>query len=991
MLSSSESILNTPAAIHSDPALDSNKCDDIEHFVQVPETSGKKCEKDVIHAELFAKKLLNDIKNMDKDNLKRQIMNPHSKYESALKNHARQKLRTEMRKQLRNFNLPNCSDNNTVQEFLEPDECVDSDKIPDALFVEMERVLNIKFSEDNNEFQLPQIETFDKEITENDNILMNYNSIENEELTLAMVNFPSENFMDLNDIPCTSPADCHVPINEKSSENAFIDGSPKNKIGKIKVVPFEKLVQPVEKNLFNTTDESQNEENNLTDATDASISTEESKTKKKLGRPSKKATKTSPKPKNKNLKEMIVKKESDEKIESANNVTILKATTMPTSENFTKTNFTKKIRTNTQNFENSFSEVSNLIDNCKLPLNIDNMNDTTDALDNFPIEQIDDNFVETQCQSLVNQILNLSQSGMDDTCSGFDIMHTIGLSNHETRGNLELPETTENIELPETTFETESKTLHTNDVIANVATETIIDLNTEEIFDVTVKYEKMEGMISQSSSDKEKLVLEETPVLSPEIEPAKDEHEENIATLKNDTPVEIKVTEVDSHHSSLKNSNPSKPHIKNGKNTPCDKFNSSNRFSISTSIFSTKKSSNNKKDDKTLDKSAKKSDSGKSVKNKADNIVQNSKPIVIATKNAKSSSSTTSASVSNKKILPPISTNKKKEKPSSPAPTSKETPNTIINKTYFRADSLIVNKNTLLKLKSLDDRMNEFQKTCASIDDTIAKLQKERVETTNKILQLYHDKTKLMETLFEKTTISFNSAKFKSDDSQKSLHNPSAANEERKSGSSKIPAKRKIDTHTPGPEIKKPKSNESSLEPRTDNIEMRKSVERRPKDTLSKEFQKKIITDKHFPSEKKSNARENSKDMKKFQNKNGWKNIVYEKTKSKNLFVADTYGRKDIKVDHSHMNLSRSSKSKSPMIIIDDSSLSNDSTNLINCDISSTLKPCIVKVEKLSLQTIKEYTTGTTSSVWDGQFIGHKSPIVFMKVINIRFKHSKKI
>lgn len=977
--------------MNSDPAIDSNKCDDIEHFVQLPEASGKKNEKDVIHAELFAKKLLNDIKNMDKDDLKRQIMNPHSKYESALKNHARQKLRTEMRKQLRNFNLPNSSDNNPVQEFLEPDECIDSDKIPDALFVEMERVLNIKFSEDNNEFQLPQIETLDKEITENDNMIMNYNSLVNEELPLEMVIFPSENFVDLNDMPCTPKTDCHVTIDEKSSENAFIDGSPKNKIGKIKVVPFEKLVQPAEKNLFITTDESQNEENNLTDTTEASISTEETKTKKKLGRPSKKGTKTSPKPINKKLKEIIVKQESDERIESSDNDIILKSTTMPTSKVLAKKNFTKNT--------NSFSEVSDLIDNCKLPLNIDNMNDTTDALDNFPIEQIDDNFVETQCQSLVNQILNLSQSGIDDTCSGFDMMHTIDLNNHETRGNI-----TGNIELPETTFETESKSLQTNEVILEVATENI----TEEIFDVTVKHEKIDDFSSQPSSDKEKLVVEEPPdnsssqpssdkenlvveeppVLSPEIGLVRDEQGENIAPLRNDTPVEIKITEVEdnhSHHSSAKNSNSSKaPDVKSGQNTPNDKSNSSNRLTISATIFKNKKSTHSKKDEKSLDKPAKKSDSGKSVKNKADNTVQNSKPIVTPTKNAKSSSSSTSASVSSKKIFPQISTNKKSIKPSPPAPTSKETPNTIINKTYFCADSLIVNKNTLLKLKSLDDRMNEYQKTCASIDDTIAKLQKERVETTNKILQLYHDKTKLMETLFEKRTISFNSAKLKSNDSQKSLHNPSAANtanEERKSGSSKVPAKRKMDVQTPVPEIKKQKSNDSNLEPRTDNIEMRKSVEW-SKDTLSKEFQKKNITDKNIPSEKKHNSRENTKDMKKFQNKNGSKNIVHEKTKSKNLFFTDTYGRKDIRVEQINMSLNRSLKSKSPMIIIDDSSSSNDSTNLINCDISDTLKPCIVKVNKLSLRTIKEYTTdATTSSVWDGQFIGHKSPIVFMKVI----------
>lgn len=95
-------------------------------------------------AEQVTRKLINQLTSMNKHSLKQVINNPDSKYETALKTHARQKLRAEVRRQLRNFNLNEGSaQTKTSCGMLEPDECVDSDKIPEALLEQIGKVLDL--------------------------------------------------------------------------------------------------------------------------------------------------------------------------------------------------------------------------------------------------------------------------------------------------------------------------------------------------------------------------------------------------------------------------------------------------------------------------------------------------------------------------------------------------------------------------------------------------------------------------------------------------------------------------------------------------------------------------------------------------------------------------------------------------------------------------------------------------------------------------------
>ncbi|XP_053691321.1 titin-like [Sabethes cyaneus] len=97
-----------------------------------------------IDAEQVTRKLINQLTSMNKYSLKQMINNPDSKYESVLKTHARQKLRAEVRRQLRNFSLSeNSAQTKTTCGMLEPDECVDSDKIPDALLEQIGKVLDL--------------------------------------------------------------------------------------------------------------------------------------------------------------------------------------------------------------------------------------------------------------------------------------------------------------------------------------------------------------------------------------------------------------------------------------------------------------------------------------------------------------------------------------------------------------------------------------------------------------------------------------------------------------------------------------------------------------------------------------------------------------------------------------------------------------------------------------------------------------------------------
>ncbi|XP_055543915.1 titin homolog isoform X2 [Wyeomyia smithii] len=111
-------------------------------------------------AEQVTRKLINQLTTMNKYSLKQMINNPDSKYESALKTHARQKLRAEVRRQLRNFSLSESSaQTKTTCGMLEPDECVDSDKIPDALLEQIGKVLDLNLLDLNVGEEQPAIAT----------------------------------------------------------------------------------------------------------------------------------------------------------------------------------------------------------------------------------------------------------------------------------------------------------------------------------------------------------------------------------------------------------------------------------------------------------------------------------------------------------------------------------------------------------------------------------------------------------------------------------------------------------------------------------------------------------------------------------------------------------------------------------------------------------------------------------------------------------------
>lgn len=92
-------------------------------------------------AEQVTKKLIHQLTSMDKHNLKQMINNPNSKFDTVLQSQARKKIREEMRKQLRNMSSD--TDNQLLQNMLDPEECIDSDKIPETVFDEIERVLDI--------------------------------------------------------------------------------------------------------------------------------------------------------------------------------------------------------------------------------------------------------------------------------------------------------------------------------------------------------------------------------------------------------------------------------------------------------------------------------------------------------------------------------------------------------------------------------------------------------------------------------------------------------------------------------------------------------------------------------------------------------------------------------------------------------------------------------------------------------------------------------
>ncbi|KFB45241.1 hypothetical protein ZHAS_00013078 [Anopheles sinensis] len=99
-------------------------------------------------AEQVTRKLINQLTTMNKYNLKQMIDNPAGKYETALNKHAQNKLRAEVRKQLKNFTLADAvraKESNFGSDVLAPDEAIDAEKIPAALLEQIGHALDLDF------------------------------------------------------------------------------------------------------------------------------------------------------------------------------------------------------------------------------------------------------------------------------------------------------------------------------------------------------------------------------------------------------------------------------------------------------------------------------------------------------------------------------------------------------------------------------------------------------------------------------------------------------------------------------------------------------------------------------------------------------------------------------------------------------------------------------------------------------------------------------
>lgn len=81
---------------------------------------------------------------MDKTDIKNVINNPTSKFDVALKMHARKKLREEIRKQLQNMNLTNNDNKLSNENLFQPDESIESGQIPEAILNEISKSLGIE-------------------------------------------------------------------------------------------------------------------------------------------------------------------------------------------------------------------------------------------------------------------------------------------------------------------------------------------------------------------------------------------------------------------------------------------------------------------------------------------------------------------------------------------------------------------------------------------------------------------------------------------------------------------------------------------------------------------------------------------------------------------------------------------------------------------------------------------------------------------------------
>uniref|UniRef100_A0A336MKL3 CSON013593 protein n=1 Tax=Culicoides sonorensis TaxID=179676 RepID=A0A336MKL3_CULSO len=163
--SGDKSLDNSRVEIISDKNTADNNSD--TGIFKVPEVVNKKTQNNKpknISVSLETKaaeitnKALKNISKMDIDRLKQIINKPNIEYERVLQNVATKRIRSRMQEKLRNFKL-----SETSEVTVEPDECIDAEKIPDAFLSEIDRVLDLNMFDNTSESDSDVICVNDKE------------------------------------------------------------------------------------------------------------------------------------------------------------------------------------------------------------------------------------------------------------------------------------------------------------------------------------------------------------------------------------------------------------------------------------------------------------------------------------------------------------------------------------------------------------------------------------------------------------------------------------------------------------------------------------------------------------------------------------------------------------------------------------------------------------------------------------------------------------
>lgn len=142
----------------------------VEHLKAVQnsrknDVDGSRSELDAIcikNASEAPRKLLTQLKTMNKDGVKDLINNPKQPYKKKVLNiQAREKLRIEMRKKLKILGTEGDG-----SDYLEPDECIDYDKIPETLIAQIDKTMDMELGIEDMDLSESMVEEIieDKDI-----------------------------------------------------------------------------------------------------------------------------------------------------------------------------------------------------------------------------------------------------------------------------------------------------------------------------------------------------------------------------------------------------------------------------------------------------------------------------------------------------------------------------------------------------------------------------------------------------------------------------------------------------------------------------------------------------------------------------------------------------------------------------------------------------------------------------------------------------------